>query len=203
MVLWFLKINLKYRPVCRFFQKQKSDKIIASMPKKADKLKLREDGFNVRNLGAVKLKEYNALYDPNMRHYFENKKVQKLLYETGQIDKYGRVIDLEKVRSRINILEREFKEAESVEEGLQREELQMRYRIQRKRFNELEKTRHADILQKLKLERDLSREILTTMRAATGSTTPSSRVGNKNTKELNSNLFLTNGGGFLDGSTVN
>ena len=173
------------------------------MPKKADKLKLREDGFNVRNLGAVKLKEYNALYDPNMRHYFENKKVQNLLYETGQIDKYGRVIDLEKVRSRINILEREFKEAESVEERLQREELQMRYRIQRKRFNELEKTRNADILQKLKLERDLSREILTTMRAATGSTTPSSRVGNKDTKELNSNLFLTNGGGFLDGSTVN
>ena len=135
--------------------------------KQYDRLKLREDNFNVNNLGAVRLAEYNALLDTNMRHYFENRKVQSLLYKTGQIDKHGRVIDLNKVKPRLNILEKEFKEAEAIEERLQKEELDMRHRIQRKRFTELERIRKSEILTKLKVERELSKEIVSTVRMAT------------------------------------
>jgi len=144
---------------------------MAAMSAKAtaykEKLKAREDGFNMSELNRVKLNEYNSLHDPNMRHFFENRRVQSLLYKTGQIDRHGRVINLEKNKSKLHILEREFERAEKVEERRQREEMEMRYRVQRKRFNELERVRKEEILQKLKHDRDLSKEILTTMRSST------------------------------------
>ena len=100
------------------------------MPKKnVDQLKEREQGFNISNLGAVRLPSYNALYDPNMRHFFENEHTQRLLYGSGQIDKHGRVIDLEKNKSKLFILEKEFEAAEKIEEKRQKEELEMRVSI--------------------------------------------------------------------------
>ena len=39
-------------------------------------LKAREEGFSMGHVTKTKLTEYNALFDPNMRHYFENKHVQ-------------------------------------------------------------------------------------------------------------------------------
>ena len=64
-----------------------------------------------------------------MRHYFESPKIQKHLYETGQIDKYGRVINLEKNKTKLHILEREFKQAEKSEEAKHKEEMDMRVSI--------------------------------------------------------------------------
>ena len=64
-----------------------------------------------------------------MRHYFENKHTQYLLYKTGQIDKHGRVIDLEKNKSKLFILEKEFTTAEKLEEQRQKEEMEMRVYI--------------------------------------------------------------------------
>jgi len=93
--------------------------------------------------------------------------VQSLLYKTGQIDRHGRVIDLEKNKSKIQILEREFARAELIEERRQKDEMEMRYRVQRKRFNELERMRKEEILHKLKHDRDLSKEIINTMRSST------------------------------------
>ena len=61
-----------------------------------------------------------------MRHFFEGKNNQNLLYKTGQIDSHGRVIDYEKNKSKLHILEREFREAEKVEEKRQQEEREMR-----------------------------------------------------------------------------
>ncbi len=89
-------------------------------------LEKKEKGFSLTGLQSVKLKEYNALYDPNMRHYFESKNNQLLLYRTGQIDSNGRVIDMDKNKSKLFILEREFKEAEKIEDRRQKEELEMR-----------------------------------------------------------------------------
>lgn len=86
----------------------------------------REKGFSLTGLQAVRLKEYNALYDPNMRHFFESKQNQYYLYRTGQIDSNGRVIDLDKSKSKLSILDREFKEAEKIEERRQKEEMEMR-----------------------------------------------------------------------------
>ena len=94
-----------------------------------DRMEKREQGFNINGLQSVKLREYNALYDPNMRHFFETKHNQNLLYRTGQIDSHGRVIDYEKNKSKLHILEREFKEAERVEEKRQQEEREMRVSI--------------------------------------------------------------------------
>ncbi len=130
-------------------------------------LRKREAGWQMNDLGKVKLNEYSSLYDPNMRHFFENKKVQTLLYETGQIDRHGRVIDLDKNKSKLHVLEREFDRAESIESNRQKDELEMRYRVQRKRFNELERVRKEEILQKLKHDRELSKEIINTMRSST------------------------------------
>jgi hypothetical protein len=72
------------------------------------------------------LGEYNALVDPNMRHHFENSKLQRLLYETGQIDRHGRVIDMRKNVGKLHILEREFTRAEKIEEQRRKEEIEMR-----------------------------------------------------------------------------
>jgi hypothetical protein len=94
------------------------------------KLKALEDGFKVATTSEeLKRSEYNALYDPNMRHYFENKHVQSLLYRTGQIDKHGRVIDLEKNKYKISVMQREFNAAEQIEKRRQQEEMDMRVSI--------------------------------------------------------------------------
>merc|ERR1711991_21724 len=54
--------------------------------------------------------------------------------------------------------------AEKIEERRRQEELEMRYRVQRKRFAELEKKRKEDILHRLKADHELSKEILAIMR---------------------------------------
>jgi len=144
-----------------------------------DVLRKKETGWEMGNLNTVKLKEYNSLYDPNMRHFFENKKVQTLLYSTGQIDRHGRVIDLDKNKSKLHVLEREFSRAETIEERRQKDELEMRYRVQRKRFNELEKLRNEEILHKLKHDRELSKEIINTMRSSTNNSVTNSKANSR------------------------
>jgi len=147
-----------------------------------DVLRKKESGWQMGDLNKVKLNEYNSLYDPNMRHFFENKKVQTLLYSTGQIDRHGRVIDLDKNKSKLHVLEREFTRAESIEERRQKDELEMRYRVQRKRFNELERVRKEEILHKLKHDRDLSKEIINTMRSSTNNSVATKTGGNSLTR---------------------
>lgn len=92
-------------------------------------MRRREQGFDIVSIPHAKLDEYSALHDPNMRHYFENPRVQRLLYNTGQIDKHGRVIDLNRNKAKLNILEREFKKAEEVEAARVKEEEEMRVSI--------------------------------------------------------------------------
>ena len=89
-------------------------------------LERKEKNFSLDGIQNFKLKEYNALHDPNMRHFFESKKNQYFLYNTGQIDSNGRIIDLDKNKSKLFILEREFKEAEKIEQKRSFEEMEMR-----------------------------------------------------------------------------
>jgi hypothetical protein len=93
------------------------------------KLKEREGKFDLTGLSNTRRPEYKALTDPNMRHFFENEAIQRYLYNTGQIDSNGRVIDLEKSKSKIAILDKEFAEAEKVEQRRQRDELEMRVSV--------------------------------------------------------------------------
>ena len=46
--------------------------------RRTDYLKARESGFDMGYVSNNKVSEYNALYDPNMRHYFENRHVQEV-----------------------------------------------------------------------------------------------------------------------------
>ena len=85
-----------------------------------------EEGFNASVGSATRMDDYNSLHDPNMRHYFENKGLQSLLYTTGQIDKHGRVIDVRRSKSKISVLEREFVAAQRIEARRQTEEADMR-----------------------------------------------------------------------------
>eukprot|EP00598_Pedospumella_elongata_P014715 CAMPEP_0184990822 /NCGR_PEP_ID=MMETSP1098-20130426/34104_1 /TAXON_ID=89044 /ORGANISM="Spumella elongata, Strain CCAP 955/1" /LENGTH=137 /DNA_ID=CAMNT_0027516101 /DNA_START=171 /DNA_END=584 /DNA_ORIENTATION=+ len=135
-----------------------------------------------------------------MRHFFESKHNQNLLYRTGQIDSHGRVIDYEKNKSKLHILEREFKEAERVEEKRQQEEREMRHRVQRKRFNELERAKKAEILERLKAERDLSNEIINTLKmSATGgfdakaSLTKKTNGSTASSRQSREGFFITDG----------
>ena len=98
-----------------------------STTKLKSKLKAKESGFKIPSrVGESMRNEYNALYDPNMRHFFESKTVQGLLYSTGQLDKHGRVIDLDRNKSKLHILEREFTAAQKIVEKRQQEEMDMR-----------------------------------------------------------------------------
>ncbi|CAM9470978.1 unnamed protein product, partial [Choristocarpus tenellus] len=46
-------------------------------------LKAREEGWD--NSVGTTISQYNALFDPNMRHYFETPAVQSLLLRSGQV----------------------------------------------------------------------------------------------------------------------
>eukprot|EP01041_Mallomonas_annulata_P001700 gene1700-3294_t len=162
----------------------------ARKSKAVAKLKERESGFDLNSISHAKVNEYNALHDPNMRHFFENPNVQKQLYETGQIDKYGRVINLEKNKSKLHILEREFKEAERMEEARHKEEMEMRYRVQRKRFMELERTRKLEKLEQIKEDKRVNEEVVRTMKSTTSGY---SRQGSSFTRGLNETPMTSSG----------
>jgi len=124
----------------------------------------KEEGFNLSfctdKSAKSALNEYNALHDTNMRHYFENPVVQKHLYKTGQIDRSGRVVDLDKNKSKLHIIDQEFRHAERLEEQRRQEEEDMRARVQQKRFAALEKARSDEALRKLKDDKTLRKEIM-------------------------------------------
>lgn len=105
--------------------------------------------FGVRS----KLPEYNALQDENMKRFFENSQIQRHLWMTGQIDKSGRVIDLEKNKSKIQTIEKEFLRAEKAEMRLMKDESDLQNSVKMKKLNCLEKSRRAERILQLKDER--------------------------------------------------
>jgi len=123
-------------------------------------MKARESEFDL-NVAKAKLPEYNALFDNNLRHHFENKSRQKQLHKLGMIDADGNVINLAKNRSKLFIIEQEFKAAEKAEYWRMKEEQEMRRRVQKKRHEALEKARLEERLAKMKDDRRIRREILT------------------------------------------
>ena len=52
----------------------------------AKRVEERENGWDLSSCRTTKLPEYNALFDPNMRHYFENRVIQKHLHTSGQVN---------------------------------------------------------------------------------------------------------------------
>ena len=127
-------------------------------------LEKKEKGWNL-NTSNVTLPTYNGLYDRNLRHHFESRAVQGNLFRLGMVDREGRVLDIEKQKSKLFIIEQEFKAAEKAEKMRMREEADMRARVQAKRHETLERGRRAERLMKIKDDRRIRSEIL---RAAKG-----------------------------------
>jgi hypothetical protein len=84
----------------------------------------REAGFSAAKLGS--LPDYDALHDSNLRHHFESRKRQSHLHKNGLIDHEGRVIDERRAKSKLFIIEQEFKVAEKAERMRLQEEAEMR-----------------------------------------------------------------------------
>ncbi|KDO21766.1 hypothetical protein SPRG_13180 [Saprolegnia parasitica CBS 223.65] len=116
-------------------------------------------GFDT-NTHNQKLPEYNALADHNLRHFFENQKLQSHLHEVGLIDKTGRVIDPDKHKAKLSIIQQEFKLAEKAELAKQREEDEIRRRVQLRRHAALNEARKEEKIMKLKEDRKLTRQIV-------------------------------------------
>ena len=129
-------------------------------------MKKREAGFNT-NVRNEHVPRYNALSDGNLRHYFENGKLQGHLYQVGLIDQSGRVIDVEKHKGKIAIIEQEFKHAEKSEYLRQKEEDDMRRRVQLKRHAALNEARREERIMKIKEERLIRQEIVAASREYT------------------------------------
>ena len=148
------------------------------MIRKEAKLKGREKGF-ILSQQSSDIPPYNALIDKNMCHYFENKYIQQHLMRTGQIDRTGRVVEMDKNKYKLNILYKEFQRVEEEEKKRQADEAEMRYRIQRRRLLELEEARKEILISKLKREKEFTRTIIQTLRPHTSA--PSTRSSNKRT----------------------
>ena len=108
----------------------------------------------------AKLPKYNALTDPNLKHHFENRKLQSHLLKSGLIDHQGRVIDVDKCKSKLAVIEREFRNAEKAEFQRMRDEAEMRRRVQKKRHEALEVSRRQEMIAKVHEDRKIRRAIL-------------------------------------------
>ncbi len=126
-------------------------------------IRTRENGWNM-NFRNEKLPKYNALHDSNLRSFFESKNIQTHLYTTGLIDANGRVINLEKNKSKLHIIDQEFKAAERAERWRREEEEEMRRRVQQKRYETLEKARRLERLERIKEDREIRRQIVAASR---------------------------------------
>ena len=129
-----------------------------STKKKKQRNKVREQSWGV-DVNA-KLPKYNALTDPNLRHHFESRKIQTHLLKSGLIDYQGRVIDVDASKSKLAVIEREFRNAEKAEFQRMRDEAEMRRRVQKKRHEALEVSRRQEMIAKVHQDRKIRREIL-------------------------------------------
>ncbi|KAG6959644.1 hypothetical protein JG687_00008655 [Phytophthora cactorum] len=134
---------------------------MAMSKKRSDEyLRQRENGFNLSGVHQDRLPQYNALLDRNLRHHFESRPLQSHLNELGLIDQRGRIVDLDKQKSKLFIIDQEFKLAEEAERKKQREEEELRRRVQMKRHDALHDARQREKLQQLKEEKKIAREII-------------------------------------------
>lgn len=132
----------------------------ASKKKREEALRRREDGFSLSSVHHERLPDYNALIDRNLRHHFENRTLQSHLGGVGLIDQRGRVVDLDKHKSKLSIIEQEFRSAEQSEKRRVLDEDEIRRRVQLQRHDALQDARHKEKLLQLKEEKKIVREIV-------------------------------------------
>lgn len=129
------------------------------MKKSKKAIKKREEGF-CSNVKSQKVSKYSALGDSNLKHYFESRRLQHHLHATGMIDDSGRILDTERHKGKIAIIEQEFKNAEIAEKRRMREEASMRKLVQAKRHAALNDARREQRLKQMKEDRVIRQEIV-------------------------------------------
>lgn len=150
-----LEVRVGRRPTSRTMYGSKKKR---SKKKAKQQKKIREESWGV-DVNA-KLPKYNALTDPNLRHHFESRKRQTHLLKSGLIDYQGRVIDIDASKSKLAVIEREFRNAEKSEFQRMRDEAEMRRRVQKKRHEALEISRRQEMIAKVHEDRKIRRAIL-------------------------------------------
>jgi len=83
------------------------------------------------------------------------------------LDTDGRVIDMDRFKSKVNIIEQEFRSVEAEEEQRRLEEEHMRRRVRRKRYEALERARKQEKMQKMRQDRKIRAQILRVSRGVT------------------------------------
>ena len=86
-------------------------------------IKEREEGFNLRFGCSFSNQPYNALRDAHMKHFFGSEQRIQHLQKQGQIDQFGRVIDMD--THRLVVVENEIKRAEAHSRSLMKRRPQM------------------------------------------------------------------------------
>ncbi len=79
-------------------------------------------------------------------------------YANKKIDKNGRVIDLEKNKSKIQTIEKEFRRAEMAEMRILKEEADVRSCVQTEKLNCLEQKRRSERILQFKDDRKMTQE---------------------------------------------
>jgi hypothetical protein len=74
---------------------------------------LREIGFDTGGNTHLQGPTYNALEDPSLRQHFANKTFNKHLQQHHLIDRTGRILDLDKHKSKLRIIDQEFCQSEN------------------------------------------------------------------------------------------
>ncbi len=87
------------------------------------------------------------------------------------------MIDTQKCKSKLFIIEQEFKHAEKSEYWRMKAEEEMRQRVQRKRFETLEKARKEERLAKIKEDRKIREEIVRATKSLLTASTSSPSPG--------------------------
>lgn len=133
-------------------------------------LKEREKGFDLRFSCSTsqQIPEYDALRDVNMRKYFESESIQKLLVESGQLDHFGRIVCLEKHRSRLHIIENEIERADRIQRVLEKDEEDARYLIRKERIRLIDQKRRLENLERRKSEMKMHMELTRVEREVLG-----------------------------------
>jgi hypothetical protein len=106
-----------------------------------EKLRKREEGFDLSGLTSPR-REYNSLFDEHCSYFLSSPTIRKTLYRNGFIDKEGRVIDVDRARQKLHIVENEFRQIE------REHEMHMKDEAARRRAEEMRIERERELREK-------------------------------------------------------
>jgi hypothetical protein len=114
-------------------------------------IRRREKGFNVSGIEKSTIPEYDPLFDTSLAHYFGSKNVRRHMYRSGLVDREGRILDVDKHRQKLQIIDQEFRLAEREELRLLQEEGYKRHARMMRKKTETEEMHRMEIIAKIKV----------------------------------------------------